>query len=1376
MNETILNYIVQAILGGASGYITNDYAINMLFKEYTPLKIGGVIKKTRTEFIDNLSSMVENDIINKERLQEILDDEDFKKSAEKLTADFYKNCLYESTGSIKLSDIGGFDSTIESTDTFVSEIINRHLPDISEIFLNNVNINVFLNEKQLKHISNSIYSIFADIFSSSDIFEKVLLSIYENNRELIPNNIVSKDIYETAVNNMVKILAQAASSSNSSMVKEILINTGILKSLDSSIQTILKNKTSDVIKIDSHTLESINDTLISWINSKKGISSINSLVSSLLAYGKKCDTPVFKILNTDFEENLNQYLIKVIPPVTESIINLINENSNLIDFLINESIDEVIAKSDGIRAKLLSTVKNTYLKSSDKKYSISGIIVSYIRKEADPKKLGKNACDKLIGLLNEITISDIAEDIELKISPENIGVAVIDYINKNSQALLEKFAAHLGSMTLNQIIPYEQSYEKVALTLANMLKGMCEYDEVKSYLSDKLTGHADNIMSTKLCCMIDSDSIQSLAPKIKEFAKAKIISNEDHIEDWIENQVKKEAAAFSSKKLNTSSFNLLSSELYKKYKDESGKLRDIPVSTVLDKLNSIENLSKNSAEAIRRYTADNAGIILSGSVKTIVTDNLNKFSDDELTDFANDFIGRNLKPITYFGGVLGLIAGIILATFQRSPIDPVKISIANMIVYSFVGFITNVIAINMIFKPYRENKLLSKIPFFRNFSLGYIVKNQKIFAESTANLIENYLLNKKSINELFDKYKNKIKDLFNENITQPVYKTINILFENNKHTFGKKLFSYIKNKIAFNLNSLCSSLFNRVKGIKINSMITEEMSSNTGSLLTKKIQDHDYSQTVYSLMNSENTLRSIIDAGGLKKYISVAQGNYYDKLCTMLSKENELNGHIIKFKNIYEDLMSRQVNEFIDPEKREMLAQSASEKLSSIILSQDSKDKITQVILSSIDNSIDKNKSFEEIFDGKLKDYIDSHIPVITDSLSNAAKKTASKHIGKIIAMLQSAIKSNLGIIERGMYNLMGGDEVACELVIIIVNVKLPKLLDTKKQELNDTVKQFFDDNFYKTKVASLYTGIRRTELSRLTDDYFNQENSTSLGNRIKPIAEEVFSKAGSLKLGSIFSVFGAADLSSFLSLHAKDINELSNKLATSLLDSKAQATDIINQYLYTLIDKLMNCKFRDLFEGMPYESMSSVINNLSHELVSSNLEEIISSSIIDLRNYLNVSVEDLIDEEEFIKSAEYCFMDLLDNVDFEQNIQKHIEDIIGDAVSSDFSFIDNKTSKYILTIFTDSSVNSLKRNLDDLLLSVEFNVLAKEEIEKMKPEKIHQMFNSFAGEYFRKLMLYGFGGFIFGINTYVGMALTSLKILSEVHNKIKSKKLAQPE
>src|SRR5690554_3155707 len=108
MNETLLNYIVQAILGGASGYITNDYAINMLFKEYTPLKLGGVIKKTRNEFIENLSSMVENDIINKEKLHEIFNSREFKVKFEKLTDDFYEESSYKSVGNDTFSDIDGF--------------------------------------------------------------------------------------------------------------------------------------------------------------------------------------------------------------------------------------------------------------------------------------------------------------------------------------------------------------------------------------------------------------------------------------------------------------------------------------------------------------------------------------------------------------------------------------------------------------------------------------------------------------------------------------------------------------------------------------------------------------------------------------------------------------------------------------------------------------------------------------------------------------------------------------------------------------------------------------------------------------------------------------------------------------------------------------------------------------------------------------------------------------------------------------------------------------------------------------------------------------------------------------------------------------------
>ena len=39
--------LLQAFSSGVAGYITNKYAVNMIFKEYTPLKIGGAVKKIK---------------------------------------------------------------------------------------------------------------------------------------------------------------------------------------------------------------------------------------------------------------------------------------------------------------------------------------------------------------------------------------------------------------------------------------------------------------------------------------------------------------------------------------------------------------------------------------------------------------------------------------------------------------------------------------------------------------------------------------------------------------------------------------------------------------------------------------------------------------------------------------------------------------------------------------------------------------------------------------------------------------------------------------------------------------------------------------------------------------------------------------------------------------------------------------------------------------------------------------------------------------------------------------------------------------------------------------------------------------------------------
>ena len=82
--ESLGFVLIQGVLGAFAGYITNTYAVNMLFKEYTPLKLGGVVKKNKEKFIDEISSLVEKDIINGNTLKDNIESDDFKEALKKV--------------------------------------------------------------------------------------------------------------------------------------------------------------------------------------------------------------------------------------------------------------------------------------------------------------------------------------------------------------------------------------------------------------------------------------------------------------------------------------------------------------------------------------------------------------------------------------------------------------------------------------------------------------------------------------------------------------------------------------------------------------------------------------------------------------------------------------------------------------------------------------------------------------------------------------------------------------------------------------------------------------------------------------------------------------------------------------------------------------------------------------------------------------------------------------------------------------------------------------------------------------------------------------------------------------------------------------------
>ena len=91
---------------------------------------------------------------------------------------------------------------------------------------------------------------------------------------------------------------------------------------------------------------------------------------------------------------------------------------------------------------------------------------------------------------------------------------------------------------------------------------------------------------------------------------------------------------------------------------------------------------------------------------------------------------------------------------------------------AMIGVGTNVIALKMLFYPYKRNKFLVKIPFLRKFSLGYIPAHKDIMARGIGHVIDEELLNGERVKMLLTSKKDMFKGYLISSISESNYKVI----------------------------------------------------------------------------------------------------------------------------------------------------------------------------------------------------------------------------------------------------------------------------------------------------------------------------------------------------------------------------------------------------------------------------------------------------------------------------------------------------------------------------------------------------------------------------------------------------------------------------
>lgn len=1390
MSDIIYNYIIQAILGGASGYITNEYAINMLFKEYTPLKIGGVIKKTRNEFIENLSSLVENDIINKDKLNAILIDESFKSKFESLTEDFFNNCLYESVGSNYFSDIDGFSSSVKTSGDFFKNILDNNMVEMTNLLFNSINVEDFLTNAQLEKISSSLFDSVNNFINDSDVIKDISSSLYKEYKHNKLINLLDgtentmRHITENFVYRLNQVITDNFNNKLVNTVKDIYISLELNESLLTIKEMIYEKSFKDIISIDEELKANIVELFNEYIYSTSGQHLILELCNSIFSYAKKYDKTLFNLADSSFEINLKSYLLDNLPNLTENIISWIYNNSKNIDKIIEESVDEVIDEATGMKGKLLITIKNSYLNNLSEKYNIVQKIIDYVKNETEPEKLSNDISSRIINYLNSVSISEILINAEKNniITPLIACKYLTEYLETNFETIFNEIINYIMNLKLKDVMPteiYSATIMKEKI-LDLIVDKILSSINISDSLCQKIYNNFNILLKKNLDELIDEEKIYNNNSYVKDFIYNVFNNNSDYIKNIIETTVKNNLNINKIKSSRGYSKipNAISEEVLKKYNEMSSEIEDKHLSLAIDKINSIENLNKNSSELLRSLMINNLDTLLGSSVKKLVTENLNKLNDDELSNLANDFIGRELKPIMYFGGILGTGAGISLALFQNSPVKLDYINIANMITYSLVGFSTNAIAINMIFKPYKENKLLSKIPFLHNFSLGYIVKNKKVFAENMSVFIDKNLLSKESINELFGKYEDNLKTKLLSSIESNNYILLNNLLKNNQENIVAGTYAFTKNLLDKNTNNLSNFAVNSLDNFGLSSLLSPENIIYLSNFTKEKAYDSkdELVNFVENIINSTSKLGAKLPhdfINIINNYVATLVERYYDITNNNLNDFNNVKKFMLKYNNKYTSTINKPLKEIFKSINVEAVNSFVSYRLYRIISSKSSRKKISDTVANLFNQSVGGDRTFGDLFNGKLKNYINNNTPTLFNKITDGVKNSIAQSKDIISYNVQKEIKSSLGFLEKGMYSLMGGDAIVSELIEKIIVDKIPCFIDDKEQELLNIFNNIMEEKFYKVKVETIQSSINKIQLNEMVNIYLsNDENADMIKEKIEYTVSLTQNKLEKFNLSLILKLLSLDSMDNILDTYNNEINVLLTNLYKNMTIYKEDVINIIMPLMYEIIDEFIKAvSFEDLFRGISIMDTSLIIDNLIDTLNCNDfLEKEIQSIINNYKEFIinDDGISNFIDKEELVKSTEIFITDFISKSEFESFIKNIYSTTLNEAIDLNFNFIDENTKSYMINIFVKSGVNSIKRNLDTILKTIEFDRIAREEIDSMEPKKIHEMFNSFADKYFRRLMLYGLGGFVFGINAYFGLVLSGFASINKIIHKSK--------
>ncbi|MDR2398809.1 MAG: DUF445 domain-containing protein, partial [Spirochaetaceae bacterium] len=424
MKQFVIDISIALIGGAAVGWLTNALAVSMLFKKFLG-RWGGVIEEQYEAFIENMSALVEADLVNSHTLAATLNSPGFTQTLQNVVETLLMETLPGRSGELRLEELPDIERSLSRLLAQMQEVA----PPGEKVYqlLAQQPLTGILSETQYQYMTHKVLKT---LEGEGFFAEELRQGLYGFLSRLTPVDMAGEETLKRLGDNLGKQIRQTDFSRFDAPLDHAF--EAVLTALDpdrlmEALQTALGAMTLGDFVSPAQVRKTLAPDLIrrciAVSASKEGSALLLALMSALLAEAKTITLTLEDLLSPTVKAGIRAFIRERLPPLIEEIVALIRECEGEIEAIVNRSIEEELAANP--LGGMFMVFKDLFMQNSARKWHIIDKLVVAVYQYGN--EAGEKLTQVVLDYLRTTSIGSILTTLEAQkvLTPERMAAGFI---------------------------------------------------------------------------------------------------------------------------------------------------------------------------------------------------------------------------------------------------------------------------------------------------------------------------------------------------------------------------------------------------------------------------------------------------------------------------------------------------------------------------------------------------------------------------------------------------------------------------------------------------------------------------------------------------------------------------------------------------------------------------------------------------------------------------------------------------------------------------------------------------------------------------------------------------------------------------------------